>query len=210
MLKNYGAFEESLTVNWVRQILRGLEYLHGQTIIHRDIKGANILVDNKGGIKLSDFGVSKKVEDSACSSYSPWMIVANVLVCVALPKNHRPSLQGSVFWMAPEVVKQTAYTSKADIWSLGCLIIEMLTGQHPFPEFSQMQAIFKVGRFRVAGGHNKMLTCIHQIGSGFARPTIPSDITPEGTDFLQKTFEIDHTLRPSASELAVYAWMAEK
>lgn len=147
MLKNYGAFEESLTVNWVRQILRGLEYLHGQTIIHRDIKGANILVDNKGGIKLSDFGVSKKVEDSACSFYIPWMLVANVLVYVALPKNHRPSLQGSVFWMAPEVVKQTAYTSKADIWSLGCLIIEMLTGQHPFPEFSQMQAIFRVRRF---------------------------------------------------------------
>lgn len=62
----------------------------------------------------------------------------------------------------------------------------------------------------MAGGDNKILTCIHQIGSGSARPTIPSDITPEGTDFLQKTFEIDHTLRPSASELAVYAWMAEK
>jgi len=172
LLRNYGAFEESLTANWVRQILRGLEYLHGQTIIHRDIKGANILVDNKGGIKLSDFGVSKKVEDT-------------------LPKNHRPSLQGSVFWMAPEVVKQTAYTSKADIWSLGCLIIEMLTGQHPFPEFSQMQAIFR-------------------IGSGSARPTIPSDITAEGTDFLQKTFEVDHNLRPSASELAGHSWMTEK
>ena len=60
------------------------------------------------------------------------------------PRANRVSLQGSVFWMAPEVVKQTSYTSKADIWSVGCLIIEMLTGQHPFPEFSQMQAIFKV------------------------------------------------------------------
>jgi len=57
---------------------------------------------------------------------------------------------------------------------------------------------------------NKLLTRIQQIGSGFARPTIPSDITSEGTDFLQKTFEIDHTLRPSASELAVHAWVAEK
>lgn len=57
---------------------------------------------------------------------------------------HRPSLQGSVFWMAPEVVKQTAYTFKADIWSVGCLVVEMLTGEHPWPHLSQMQAIFKV------------------------------------------------------------------
>lgn len=63
-----------------------------------------------------------------------------------LPGNraHRPSLQGSVFWMAPEVVKQTAYTQKADIWSVGCLVVEMLTGEHPYPQLSQMQAIFKV------------------------------------------------------------------
>ena len=59
----------------------------------------------------------------------------------------RPSLQGSVFWMAPEVVKQTSYTSKADIWSLGCLIIEMFTGDHPFPEFNQMQAMFRVSLY---------------------------------------------------------------
>lgn len=57
---------------------------------------------------------------------------------------HRPSLQGSVYWMAPEVVKQTAYTSKADIWSLGCLVVEMLTGAHPWANLTQMQAIFRV------------------------------------------------------------------
>lgn len=57
---------------------------------------------------------------------------------------NRPSLQGSVFWMAPEVVKQSAHTVKADIWSLGCLMIEMLTGEHPWANLSQMQAIFKV------------------------------------------------------------------
>lgn len=59
---------------------------------------------------------------------------------------HRPSLQGSVYWMAPEVVKQIAYTKKADIWSVGCLIVEMLTGEHPWAQLNQMQAIFKVPR----------------------------------------------------------------
>ena len=57
---------------------------------------------------------------------------------------HRPSLQGSVFWMAPEVVKQTGHTKKADIWSVGCLVVEMLTGEHPWAQLTQMQAIFKV------------------------------------------------------------------
>jgi mitogen-activated protein kinase kinase kinase len=134
LLTNYGAFEEPLIRNFVRQILAGLNYLHERDIVHRDIKGANVLVDNKGVIKISDFGISKKVE-------------ANLL-STAPSHPHRPSLQGSVYWMAPEVVRQTSYTRKADIWSLGCLIVEMFTGSHPFPDFSQMQAIFKVSPYK--------------------------------------------------------------
>ena len=132
--------------NFVRQILEGLNYLHERDIIHRDIKGANILVDNKGGIKISDFGISKKVEDSM---YSPIPLCRPTDIIIDLltgNRVHRPSLQGSVFWMAPEVVKQSGHTRKADIWSVGCLVVEMLTGEHPWAQLTQMQAIFKVCR----------------------------------------------------------------
>ncbi|KAJ7097890.1 ste11-like protein [Mycena belliarum] len=174
LLRNYGAFEEPLVKNFVRQILEGLNYLHERDIIHRDIKGANILVDNKGGIKISDFGISKKVEDN--------LMTGN--------RMHRPSLQGSVFWMAPEVVKQSGHTRKADIWSVGCLVVEMLTGEHPWATLTQMQAIFKIG--------------------SSAKPTIPSDISSDAQDFLLLTFELDHEARPSAAELLLHTWVCKK
>ena len=170
MLNLYGKLPEPLIRNFVRQILNGLSYLHGRDIIHRDIKGANVLVDNKGGIKISDFGISKRVE---ASILQPGANGGHA---------HRPSLQGSVFWMAPEVVQQTAYTRKADIWSLGCLVVEMFTGTHPFPNFTQMQAIF-------------------QIGYEQAKPTTPEECSAEATVFLSQSFEIEQEKRPSADEL---------
>lgn len=176
MLNSYGALPEPLVRSFVRQILMGLSYLHGRDIIHRDIKGANILVDNKGTIKISDFGISKKLEQSH--------ILGN-----ATNNRHRPSLQGSVFWMAPEVVKQTEYTLKADIWSLGCLVVEMMTGNHPFPDCSQLQAIFK-------------------IGGGTASPTIPEHASEEAQSFLRQTFELNHDLRPSADELMLSSFLS--
>lgn len=83
------------------------------------------------------------------SIYTPFMLyprVTEAMITEVLAGNraHRPSLQGSVFWMAPEVVKQSGHTQKADIWSVGCLVVEMLTGEHPYPLLTQMQAIFKV------------------------------------------------------------------
>ncbi|PYH86552.1 MAP kinase [Aspergillus uvarum CBS 121591] len=174
MLKQYNTFQEPLIKNFVRQILAGLSYLHSCDIIHRDIKGANILVDNKGGIKISDFGISKRVEASTLLGARASGTGGGHL--------HRPSLQGSVYWMAPEVVRQTAHTKKADIWSLGCLVVEMFIGAHPFPDCSQLQAIFA-------------------IGSNKARPPAPEHASPEAVDFLDQTFQVDYEQRPSADEL---------
>lgn len=169
MLNSYGPFEEPLIRNFIRQVLIGLNYLHGEDIIHRDIKGANILIDIKGTVKIGDFGISKKVSTIDEEDEN-------------LKKNgKRASLQGSVFWMAPEVVKQTTYTKKADIWSVGSLIVEMFTGKHPYPELSQMQALFKIGNH--------------------IPPTIPEWCTEEARAFLEKTFELHYAKRPHASEL---------
>ncbi|OAX78599.1 STE/STE11 protein kinase [Emergomyces africanus] len=175
MLKQYNTFQEPLIKNFVRQILAGLSYLHSRDIIHRDIKGANVLVDNKGGIKISDFGISKRVEAST-------MLGSGANLGGGAGHLHRPSLQGSVYWMAPEVVRQTAHTKKADIWSLGCLVVEMFIGAHPFPDCSQLQAIFA-------------------IGSNQARPPPPENASKEAKAFLDMTFEINHEKRPSADEL---------
>jgi mitogen-activated protein kinase kinase kinase len=84
--------------------------------------------------------------------------------------------------MAPEVVKQTSYTRKADIWSLGCLVVEMMTGTHPFPDCTQLQAIFKIGGAK-------------------ASPTIPENASDEAKQFLAQTFEMDYNKRPSADDL---------
>lgn len=136
MLKMYGPFEEELIRNFTRQVLIGLVYLHSKAIVHRDIKGGNILVDNNGTVKIGDFGISKKMEHNEEDGSSK-------------TNNKRSSLQGSVYWMAPEVVRQVVYTAKADIWSVGCLVVEMFTGAHPYPGLSPMQAIFQIGTGRI-------------------------------------------------------------
>lgn len=187
MLVNYGSLGEALISNFVRQILSGLAYLHSKDIIHRDIKGANILVDNHGSVKISDFGISKRVEASTLLQ-APGQSGGK-------RGGPRVSLQGSVFWMAPEVVRQTAYTRKADIWSLGCLIVEMFTGVHPHPNCTQLQAIFKIGS---AERPNE------------ACPEIPDNASADAKYFLERTFEIEHEKRPSADDLLEYAFCAPK
>ncbi|KAK7282779.1 hypothetical protein RIF29_11826 [Crotalaria pallida] len=112
---------DSQVSSYTRQILHGWKYLHDQSVVHRDIKCANILVDANGSVKLAYFGLAK-----------------------ATKLNDVKSCKGTTFWMAPEVVKgkHQGYGLPADMWSLGCTVLEMLTGQIPYSEFECMQALF--------------------------------------------------------------------
>ncbi|KAK4352585.1 hypothetical protein RND71_028103 [Anisodus tanguticus] len=108
LLQEYGPFEEQIISSYTRKILSGLVFLHERNIAHRDIKGANILVNANGEIKLADFGMAKHI--NSCSLMD--------------------SFKGSPYWMAPEVVKDAGGSSVAvDIWSLGCTVLEMATAK---------------------------------------------------------------------------------
>mmetsp|Transcript_9855 Transcript_9855/g.9777 ORF Transcript_9855/g.9777 Transcript_9855/m.9777 type:complete len:105 (+) Transcript_9855:515-829(+) len=96
LLYNLGPLPEDVVKIYLKQILSGLIYLHSLNILHRDIKGANILIDSEGTLKLGDFGCSKKYTTTNDSGFLT-------------------SAKGSLPWMAPEVVKQSGYGRKADI-----------------------------------------------------------------------------------------------
>ena len=113
LLKVFSSFDENIIRKYLIQILDGLEYLHSHNIIHRDIKGANILVDRNGTCKLSDFGGAKIIKEEM-SIHS--------------------SMQGTPNWMAPEIIKSQGATRYSDIWSVGCTIIEMFQGQPPYSD----------------------------------------------------------------------------
>lgn len=113
---------EQITVI-LRDVLNGLEYLHANKQIHRDVKAANILLNEDGIAKLGDFGVSEMLETSA----------------------KKPSIIGTLLWLPPEVInKDQNYSTAIDLWSLGVTVIEMADGQPPFSELTQSAALDEI------------------------------------------------------------------
>lgn len=106
---------------YVKQVLIGLNYLHNEGVIHRDIKGANILTTKDGGIKLADFGVAAALTDA--ESENP---------------------VGTPYWMAPEIIELNPATAKSDIWSVGATVIELLTGEPPYFKLDPMPALYRI------------------------------------------------------------------
>ncbi|KAI5802119.1 hypothetical protein FPQ18DRAFT_383141 [Pyronema domesticum] len=119
--KNFGKFPENLVGIYLTQILHGLLYLHDQGVIHRDIKGANILTTKDGLVKLADFGVATRTNGLSDSS-----------------------VVGTPYWMAPEVIELAGASTSSDIWSVGCTVIELLEGKPPYYKLASMQALFRI------------------------------------------------------------------
>ncbi|CAN0292189.1 unnamed protein product, partial [Laminaria digitata] len=117
MCKKFGNFSESLTAIYMTQVLEGLKYLHDQGVLHRDIKGANILTTKHGLVKLADFGVAMKLSDKQISDMD---------------------VVGTPYWMAPEIIEMTGTTTACDVWSVGCTIIELLEGKPPYFDLPQV------------------------------------------------------------------------
>jgi serine/threonine protein kinase len=169
ILDKYGPLNENITKIYLKQILEGLEYLHSKQIVHRDIKCANILLDVKGGIKLSDFGCSGQFKDST--------------------EDFLDSLKGTLPWMAPEVMCQCKYGKSADIWSLGCSLIEIATGYPPW------------------GKLDNCYQAMNKIGKSNDIPDIPSFISDNFKDFLIKCFKRNPKERATIKELKEHPFL---
>lgn len=132
ILARFGALDEAVFRRYTKQILEGVSYLHKNDVIHRDIKGGNVMLMPNGIIKLIDFGCAKRL----CINLS--MGQSQIL----------KSMKGTPYWMAPEVVNETGHGKKSDIWSVGCTIFEMATRKPPWADMNPMAAIFAIGSDR--------------------------------------------------------------
>lgn len=163
-VSEFGALEGNLLRKATRGVLKGLHYLHTQAppVVHRDLKGANVLLTLDFCVKLADFGCSKRDVDT--TSFKE---------C------------GSLHWMAPEVMTRAGHGRMADIWSFGCLVIEMATATDPWGR-KAFESIWQAAQV---------------IGSSDRTPPVPDTLPQATRDLLARCLVRDPDKRPSTAEL---------
>ena len=174
MLEEFGALDECIVRKYTAEVLSGLEFLHESHVVHCDIKGGNILVSGDGVVKLADFNSSRLLGDITWGGATPLR-----------------SLAGTPQFMAPEVIRQSGHNAKADIWSVGCTVIQMLTAHPPWNEISNAQ------------------TLMFHVGSGKMLPKSPENISATCHDFLSRCFQLTPENRPACKELLQHEFVAQ-
>lgn len=169
MLDRYGPFSESVILRYTHQVLGGLAYLHQNHILHRDLKGANLLVDGTGRhLKIADFGSASRLSSKA-----------------TLAGEFQGQLLGTISFMAPEVLRGEDYGRSCDIWSVGCVMIEMATNAHPWSEI-------------MAPNH---LALIYRISCARSPPPVPESLTLPTQHLVLRCLQLRSQDRPPAGDL---------
>ncbi|KAG5501490.1 hypothetical protein JKF63_03319 [Porcisia hertigi] len=164
--KSVGRFRESVFQRYAYMVLLGLSHLHTNGIVHRDIKGANVLLDESGCAKIVDFGCSRDLNHTTTPTTS--------------------SGCGTPLWMAPEVCRGEPTTEKSDVWSFGCLCLEM-TNETGLPwSFLPSMTLHGV---------------VYALACAKSPPPIPADLSSEAQDFLQRCLQLHPEERATVAEL---------